>query len=97
MKYGSEEQCDTQTSVTPPKPLRAQQKPMPVIGYFHPTLLDAPAAQTLAAPWLELKSNAIERMGLIGPKHSHLNMVGLIRNSGWCVIEALLVRDDRID
>ena len=31
-------------------------------------------------------SNAIERMGLIGPKHSHRNMVGLIRNSGWCVI-----------
>ena len=32
-----------------PHPLRAQQKAMPVVGYFHPTLLDDPASRTLEA------------------------------------------------
>jgi putative ABC transport system substrate-binding protein len=32
-----------------PHPVRGQQKAMPVIGYFHPTLLDDPAARPLAA------------------------------------------------
>jgi hypothetical protein len=65
-------------------------------GYAALTASWRPTVCEVTAPWLELKSNAIERMGLIGPKHSHRNMVGLIRNSGWCVIEALLVRDNRI-
>jgi hypothetical protein len=42
-------------------------------------------------------SNAIELTGLIRPKHSHRSMVGLTRHSGWWLIEALLVRDNRID
>ena len=42
-------------------------------------------------------SNASELTGRIGPKHSHGDMVGLIGHSRWCVIEVLLVRDNRIE
>jgi hypothetical protein len=39
----------------------------------------------------------LAQSGRIGPRHSHGDMVGLIGHSGWCVIEVLLVRDNRIE